>query len=184
MMMQTNMMMNRLSKPGFSNKPPNSTTTTTTTTSSNIFDKEHRHYIFHGVAKVGSIVSHSTSLQAQMTLWESEIKSRKHTFGCDVFDIMSRNRKAGEGTGGETEAQVVEIFADAVTDIHFLIDTRQQKQTDLIKATKLLKRLLQRQTMKMKKNHPTQVRSTILGWCIRSKITFGHITFFTETTCP
>jgi len=100
-----------------------------------VFDREHRNHLFHGVAKVGALVSHSSSLKAQLSLWESEVKTRKHTFGTDVFDIMSRNRNAGEGTGGEAEPEIVEIFADAVTDVRFLIDRRQQKQADLVKVT-------------------------------------------------
>ncbi|KAL3912897.1 MAG: hypothetical protein SGILL_006706 [Bacillariaceae sp.] len=91
--------------------------------------------MFHGVAKVGSIVSQSTSLKAQLALWETEIKTRQQQFGCDVFDVMNRNRNAGDGTGGEKEPQLVEIFADAATDVHFLITKRVRKKIELGRCT-------------------------------------------------
>ena len=96
-----------------------------------LFSRESSNKVFHGVAKVGSIVSKSTSLKAQLSLWETEILHRKQQFGHDVFDIMSGNRDAGEGTGGEATPETVEIFADCATDVDFLIVRRHGKLTEL-----------------------------------------------------
>jgi hypothetical protein len=72
-----------------------------------------------------------------VTACESEIKIRKQQFGTDAFRIMNQNLQAGSSTGGEVEPLLVEIFADAVTDVTFLIKKEQRTRELLVNVRKL-----------------------------------------------
>lgn len=79
-------------------------------------------------------VDQNTRFQAKIAMWETEIRTRKQSFGVDIFDVMQRNRNVGERMGGVSDdPQVVEVFADATTDVEFLVTRRQQKQSDIAK---------------------------------------------------
>jgi hypothetical protein len=115
-------------------KPGNDKTSTSTSTGPTR-PGNGRNFI-HGIAKnilesVSSRDSSSNNLEAQLELLETEILTRQHQFGMELYDIMDENLKAGSGTGGEDEPRVVEIFADAHTDIRFLRKKIQHQQDHL-----------------------------------------------------
>jgi hypothetical protein len=99
-----------------------------------LFDEKHRTKLFHGVTQHIESMVHRPSAERidketeTVTACEVEINTRKQQFGIDAFHIMNQNREAGGSTGGEVEPLLVEIFADAVTDIIFLIEKQQHKQ--------------------------------------------------------
>lgn len=71
-------------------------------------------------------------LRAKLSRWDRDMDLRKQAFGVDVFDVMQWNRTVGDRMGGVSDdPTVVEVFADAATDVEFLTGQRQERQSAL-----------------------------------------------------
>ena len=80
------------------------------------------------------VESHKAALRAKLTLFDREMKSIKHEFGLEAYEIMERNRNIGEQSGGEADPEVVEIFLQCGREMKALYEIRKRKMTDLTKS--------------------------------------------------
>ena len=82
------------------------------------------------------VQSHIAALRARITLCDREMRAIKEEFGLEAYEIMERNRNIGESSGGETDAEIVEVFLQCGSEMKALYEIRKRKMTDLTKNKK------------------------------------------------
>lgn len=103
------------------------------------FNMEAPSSLFQNMMSVGEsakVLRQISTRQASIALLERQMKTRKEEFGLDLYTVMERNRSMGKQGGGETEPEVVQVFASCVKDIAVILDKRKCLQSELLRKMK------------------------------------------------